>query len=224
MELKDPRELNIDDLRASTVPQLQQTGREYFGRELSGNKAQIFAQLSDLIIKAQDDQAKGEVVTQDPDLSNVQQDVTTGPQDSIISEAEAEEAISAAQIEDRPPQIHPDDAAAKAEEERKPAELSEAVVLEALQEAQTPINIPKTQFLLNKSTGMVFRNSRDIAVKSHIVAYHGRPVLVDGKIIMDRTYAKILWKRKGLVPRIEELPDNFFSDNPKPIPMNGARG
>jgi hypothetical protein len=227
MDLKNPNELNIDELRAATVPQLQQTGREYFGKELAGNKAQIFAQLSDLIIQAQTNQAKADVATKDPDLSNVQQGITTGIQEPVAAPAgditieQAREALAAGQAVNKPEgiQVDAEDAQAQADEE-KPEILSAGVVLQALKEAQTPIDIPTTPLLLNKHTGMVFRNAKDIAVKPHIVAYRGRPVLVNGKMVMDPTYASIIFPEAEQRP----LPADYLSSKPSPIPMGSPRG
>lgn len=98
---------------------------------------------------------------------------------------------------------------AQDEQVAEDATLTRDVVLENLREGAVSKVVPSTKLVLNKATGMVFRNHKGLRTNPNLVPYTKTPVLVIHKgkqAVMDPMYAKEIFPEDAdFVPLNEDL-------------------
>jgi len=69
--------VNIDELRTKTAAEIVVFARETFGKDITGNKAQLIAQIKKIMEEQADQQASEGVLTREVVLENIRQGLVT---------------------------------------------------------------------------------------------------------------------------------------------------
>ncbi len=73
--MKNIASINIDTLRAKSIAELNELGREFFGIELKGNKVERIRTLEELVRKAKNEQAAMEIASEDVTLETLRDEL-----------------------------------------------------------------------------------------------------------------------------------------------------